>query len=72
MYLVPGDLVLGCVWSRGGVSGGGVSGPGGVSDPGGVVSDPGGCTWSGTPPRGQTDACKLITLPQTSFAGGKN
>ena len=24
------------------------------------------------PPCGQTDACKLITLPKTSFAGGKN
>ena len=24
------------------------------------------------PPRGQTHACKHITLPQTSFAGGKN
>ena len=23
-------------------------------------------------PCGQTDACKLITLPQTSFAGGNN
>ena len=35
------------------------------------VSAPGGCTWLGTPPPcGQTDACKLITLPQTSFAGG--
>ena len=22
------------------------------------------------PPRGQTDACENITLPQTSFAGG--
>ena len=30
--------------------------------------------WTGQvlPPRGQTDACKLITLPQTSFAGGNN
>ena len=25
-----------------------------------------------TPSRGQTHACKLITLPQTSFAGGNN
>ena len=24
------------------------------------------------PPRGQTDACKLITLSQTSFAGGND
>ena len=24
------------------------------------------------PPRGQTDTCKLITLPETSFAGGNN
>ena len=24
------------------------------------------------PPRGQTHTCKHITLPQTSFAGGKN
>ena len=29
--------------------------------------------WSGTPPPcGQTDACKFITLPQTSFAGGND
>ena len=28
--------------------------------------------WSGTPlPCEQTDACKLITLPQTLFVGGK-
>ena len=26
----------------------------------------------GTPPCGQTHACKHITLPQTSFAGGNN
>ena len=26
----------------------------------------------GTPPRGQTHACKHITLPQTSFAGGND
>ena len=50
---------------------------GGVSVPrgGGVCSwgvpGPRGCTWSGTPPCGQTHACKHITLPQTSFAGGK-
>ena len=25
-----------------------------------------------TPPRGQTDSCENITLPETSFAGGKN
>ena len=24
------------------------------------------------PPCGQTDTCEYITLPQTSFAGGKN
>ena len=61
----------GCTWSRG------VSAPGGCLLPGGVCSGGclllwGGCTWSGTPPCGQTDACKLITLPQTSFAGGNN
>ena len=29
--------------------------------------------WSGTLPScGQTDTCKLITLPQTSFGGGNN
>ena len=27
---------------------------------------------SATPPFGQTDTCENITLPQTSFAGGKN
>ena len=32
----------------------------------------GGCLgMSATPPNGQTDACENITLPQTSFAGGK-
>ena len=33
---------------------------------------PGPCTPLGQPPRGQTHACKHITLPQTSFAGGNN
>ena len=42
-----------------------MSGPGGVSDPRGVPGQV-------LPPCGQTDACKLITLPQTSFAGGNN
>ena len=35
----------------------------------------GGGTWPGTPPpwtEWLTDRCKNITLPQTSFAGGKN
>ena len=72
---VPGPG--GCTWSGGYlvlggylVPWGGVPGPrGGGPSPGGYLA-PGGCTWSGTPPCGQTDACKLITLPQTSFAGG--
>ena len=62
------------------VLGGGMSAPGlgrcllqeGVYLVTGGVPGPGGCTWSGTPPCGQTHACKHITLPQTSFAGGKN
>ena len=72
-YLVPG----GCTWSGGGVPGpgGGVylvqggHGPG----PGGLYLARGG-TWSGTPPpvNRMTNRCKNITLPQTSFAGGKN
>ena len=42
--------------------------PGGVC-PGGVCL--GGCLPHPTP-RGQTDACENITLPQTLFAGGDN
>ena len=52
------------------------------SRPGGVVSTrhppgPGTPLGPGTPPvpgtpRGQTHTCKHITLPQTSFADGKN
>ena len=42
-------------------------GPGGVWFRGGVPSQV-----LPPPPRGQKDACKLITLPQTSFAGGNN
>ena len=40
----------------------------------GDVCGPVGCTWPGTPPppRGQTPACKHITLSKTSFAGGNN
>ena len=67
----PGGCLLlgvsapgGCLLLMGCLLQGGVPGPGGVSAPGG-------CTWSGAPPpRGQTDAYKHITLPQTSFAGG--
>ena len=55
-----------------------MSAPGGVcswgSAPGGGVSasGPGGCipACTGTDNR-MTDRCKNITLPQTSFAGGK-
>ena len=77
---VVGSAPGGGVWS-----GGGVSAPGGGSAlgrgcllRGGLL--PGGCL-PGTPPgpdqvpppvNRMTDACKLITLPQTSFAGGKN
>ena len=57
---------------------GGVPGPGGVCSGGrGVCS--GGCLLPGRrvpgqvlPRCGQTHECKHITLPQTSFAGGKN
>ena len=64
--VVPGQG--GCVCSRGVVPGPrGVPGPwemsalGGVPAPGGCLLL-GGCTWSGTPPCGQTDACKNITF----------
>ena len=60
----------GGVSALGGFCSGGCLFPGGVSAPGGVPS-PGWGGWSGTPPCGQTHACKHITLPQTSFAGGK-
>ena len=42
---------------------------------GGVCMHGRGCTWWGgacPPVNRMTDACKKITLPQTSFAGGKN
>ena len=66
VYLVPGGVCAGGLYLvLGGVCSQGVSAPGGVCSSGG-------CTWSGTPPCGQTDACKLITLPQTSFAGRNN
>ena len=81
VYLVQG----GVPGPRGGVPGlGGVSGPGGCTwswgvylvPGGGFVPGPGGggylVRYSPSPPLGQTHACKHITLPQTSFAGGKN
>ena len=74
----------GCTWSwgvylvlggvpgpRGGVCSRVVSAPRGVSALGGVPG-PGGVPGQVLFPCGQTDACKLITLPQTSFAGSKN
>ena len=60
VYLVPGGVYL--VW-------GGLPGLGGCTWSGGVPS-PGGAPGQVLPPCGQTHACKLITLPQTSFAGG--
>ena len=79
VYLVPG----GCTWSQGVyLVPGGVAGPRGVYLVPGGVPGPGGCTWSRgvylpryspTPPVDRiTDACENITLPQSSFAGGKN
>ena len=65
----PGGC-LGGVCSRGCLLLGGVCSWGMLSAPRGVPG-PRGCTWSGTPPCGQTHTCKHITLPQTSFAGGK-
>ena len=59
VYLVP----LGCTWSQGGVPG-----PRGCTWSQGVYLVPGGApgprggTWSGTPPCGQTHACKNITF----------
>ena len=69
-------LVLGGVFSRGGVPGsGGCLFQGGVPGPGGCTWSQGG-TWSGTPSPLWTEflthASENITLPQTSFAGGKN
>ena len=77
----------GCTWSWGvylvlrGAPGPGVYLVWGVYLIWGVYLVPGlgGCTWSqegtcpGTPPvNTMTNRCKNITLPQTSFAGGKN
>ena len=70
--LVPGGctcLVLGGVYLVGGC------GPGGYLIRGGTCLVWGGCTWSGTPPPWTeflTHASEIITLPETSFAGGKN
>ena len=75
-------IPVGCVPSAAVAVGGGVSSPGTPPD----HAPPGPCTsrtmhTPGTmhttrpdhaPPCGQTQACKHITLPQTSFAGGKN
>ena len=80
VYLVPGEGVPGpggsalgeCTWSWGGVCSWGVSAPRGVylvlgGEPDLVL---GGVPGQVLPPCGQTDNCKHITLPQTSFAGG--
>ena len=66
-----------CVWggvSTGCVCPGGVCtppGPRGTPRPRGTHTHPGPRTRH-PPPRGQTDTCKNMTLPQTLFAGGKN
>ena len=44
---------------------------GGVSVPGGPGSWEGLCQGDPPPSADKTDACEIITLPQTSFAGGK-
>ena len=86
VYLVLGGgclLLGGCTWSQGGVCfQRGIPGPGGVSVPGGTWSQGvsawgvylvvGGVPYQVLPPCGQTDACKHIILPQTSFAGCKD
>ena len=59
VYLVPGVSALGGVCSLGGVPG-----------PGAGVPAPGGCQVL-PPVNRMTNRCKNITLPQTSFAGGK-
>ena len=66
-----GCLVLGDAWSRGGLLlGGGGVGPGPGGEEGGVISQH---ALRQTPPVNRmTNRCKNITLPQTSFAGGKN
>ena len=75
-----GYLVLGGVCSGGPVCSQGVSGPRGCLLQGGVwsqgVSAPRECgipvcTEADTPVNRMTNRCKNITLPQTSFAGGK-
>ena len=63
-------------YSGGGVCSLGVSGPGGVWSQGGCLVQGGVVSQHAlrqTPPvKRMTDRCKNITLPQTSFAGGKN
>ena len=44
--------------------------PPGGRPPGHVTCDA--CWEANTPPDGQADTCEDITLPQTSFAGGKD
>ena len=73
--LVPGECLLpggvsaprrGCLLP-GGAWSWGVPGPGGLGG-GGIPA----CTEADPPVNRMTDRCKNITLPQTSFAGGKN
>ena len=51
--------------------GGGVPGPGGCLLPGVYLVPGGGVPGQVLSPCGQIHACKHITLPPTSFAGGK-
>ena len=83
VYLVPGGAPgpRGCTWSWGGTWSGGCTWSGVYLVPGvgGSVCSRG-CTWSqgvggvrySPPVNRMTNRCKNITLPQTSFAGGKN
>ena len=76
VYLVPGGVPgpgggvcsRGCTWSWWGCLLRGVYLSGGCVCSRGVYL----VRYCPPPPRGQTDACKLVTLPQISFAGGKN
>ena len=74
MYLVPGGIPgpRGCLLQGVYLVLVGMSAPGGVLVWGVCLLQGGIPGQVLPPPRGQTDACKLVTLPQISFAGGKN
>ena len=73
LLTVSQHALPGVYLARGSTCPGGCISAGGVPAWAAVCTCPEGCTCPGTPPpvNRMTDRCKNITLPQTSFAGGK-